>query len=137
MICSVIVWFAIISGVRIIHSRPLLHRKDVCSSVRLRLIIQPSRHIPDSHVVPDGIAITGRVDNGVRVRGEGYLCGPSFAKELGVEVYAFAVDLLDISCGVRKVARVKVPADTELVAYVELDFLAFEGVADRFGNISL
>ena len=107
------------------------------SRVHLGLIIQPSRHIPDRHVVSDRVAVTGFADNGVHAGGEGDLDGASFAEEFGVEVDAFAVDLVDVFGGIGKVTRVKVPADAELVAGVELDSLVFEGFVDGFGDISL
>ncbi len=101
------------------------------------LIVQPIRHIPNSHVISDGISIAGIIDNGIEARDKCYLRSPSFAKEFSIDVYAFAVDLFNVLSGIRWVARVKVPADTELVADIELDFLTFEGVVDRFGDVAL
>ena len=137
VIRRVVVRLAVISLVCIRLPRPLLHGEDVLTRIHLRLIIQPSRHIPNSHVVPVRIAIAGFADNGIHARRECYLGRPSPAKELGVEMDAFAVDLLDVLFGIRKVAGVEVPADAEQVARVELDFLAFEDVVDGFGDISL
>ena len=77
------------------------------------------------------------VDDGIHAGGEGDLGGASFAEEFGVEVDAFAVDLVDVFGGIRKVTRVEVPADAELVAGVELDSLVFESFVDGFGDISL
>ena len=137
VIRRVIVRFVVISLVCIRFPRPLLHSEDVFTRIHLRLIIQPSRHIPNSHVVPVRIAITRFADNGIHARRECYLGRPSSAKELGVEVDAFAVDLLDVLFGIRRVAGVEVPADAEQVARVELDFLAFEDAVDGFADISL
>ena len=47
------------------------------------------------------------------------------------------VDLIDFLDRIRRVIRVKVPADTELVAYIELDFLISEGLVDKFSDITL
>ena len=105
--------------------------------IHLGLIIQPSRHIAHGHVISVGIAIPRLIDNGIHSRGESDLGSASLGKELGVEVDAFAVDLVDILGGIGKVAGVEVPADAELVARVELDFDVFESVADGFGDVSL
>ena len=62
----------------------------------------------------------------------------SCAKELSIEMYAFAVDLLDIILGwIRKAAGIEVPADAGLVADVEVDLLAFESGVDGFCDVAL
>lgn len=107
------------------------------SRIRLGLIIQPRRHVPNGHVVPIRVTIAGLADNGIHAGREGYLRSQSFAEEFGVEMYAFAVDLIQVFGGIRRVAGVEVPADAELVARVELDLLAFESSVDGFGDVSL
>lgn len=107
------------------------------SRIHLGLIVQPSRHIPHRHVVSIRVAVTGFADNGIHAGGEGDLGGASFAEEFGVEVDAFAVDLVDVLGGIGKVTRVEVPADAELVAAVELDSLVFESFVDGLGDVSL
>ena len=129
--------FSVIGAIPIRFSRPLFHRKNVRRRVHLRLIIQPSRHIPNRHVVEYRVAIAGFVDNGIRARRESDFRGASFAEEFRVDVHAFAVDLVNVLCRIGEVAGVKVPADAELVAWFELDVLAFECVADGFRDVSL
>ena len=46
-------------------------------------------------------------------------------------MYAFTVDLIDFLSGIRKIPRVKVSADMELIAYFKLDFPTSEGVVDE------
>lgn len=104
--------------------------------VGLGLIIQPGRVIPNGHVVLVGIAETGCV-GAAHVHHECYLGGLSFAEELGVDVLPLAGLLIDALLRVRRVAGVGVPADAEKVTRFELDFLAFEGIVDGFGDVSL
>lgn len=56
------------------------------SSGWLRLRIQPIRHVPNSHIISDEITITRVIDNGIHARSECKFGGPSFAKELSVEM---------------------------------------------------
>lgn len=123
--------------------RPLLHGEHMRGvalfreiNVGLRLVIQPGRVIPDGHVVLVGITEAGCV-GAAHAHHEGYLGGLLFAEELGVDVLPFAVLLFDALFGVGGVAGVGVPADAEQVTLFELDFLAFEGVIDGFGDVSL
>ena len=128
----VVVRLAVVRLVRVRLAGPLLHREDVRRRVRFGLVVQPGRHVVDRHVVSDRIAVAGRVDHGGRAGREGDLGGAVFAEEFGVEVDAFAVDLVDVLGGVGRVAGVEVPADAEEVAGLELDFLGFEDVGDGF-----
>ncbi len=105
--------------------------------IHLCLVIQPCRHVPNGHVIPVRVAITRFADYGIHARCECYLSGRSFAEKFGVDMDAFAVNLLDVLGGIRRVAGVEVPADAEQVARVELYFLAFEGIVDGFGDVSL
>ena len=106
-------------------------------AVGLCLISRPIRHRPDSHIVSDRVTIIGYVHQGTQAWSGCYLCDPLFAKELSIEMYAFTVDLIDFLGGIRKIPRVKVLADMELVAYFELHFLTSEGVVDELNDIAL
>ncbi len=137
LVRRVVVRLVIISLVCVCHSRPLLHGKDVCRGIHLRLVVQPCRHVSNRHVIPIRIAITRLADYGIHARCKCYLSGRSFAEEFCIDMDAFAVNLLDVFGGIRRVAGVEVPADAEQVAWVELYFLAFEGIVDSFGDVSL
>ena len=105
--------------------------------VHLRLIIQPSRHVPNRHVVSIRVAVAGFVDKGIHARRECYFRGSSFAEEFRVDVHAFAVDLVNVLGRIGEVAGVKVSANAELVPRFELDVLAFESIVNGFRDVSL
>ena len=105
--------------------------------VGLRLIIQPGRHVPHRHVVPDRIPLARFVDNRPGARREGYLGRLPCAEEFGVEVHAFAVDLGDLLGWIWRIAWVEVPSDPEQVARLELDLLVLERYIDGFCDVSL
>ena len=137
LVRRVIIRLVVIGFICISLSGPLLHRIDMRGRIHLRLIIKPSRHVTNSHVISVGIAITRLAEDGACTRRERYFGGRPSTKELSVQVYTFAVDLLDIFTGIRRVAGVKVPANAELVAYIKLDPLVSESVVDSFRYISL
>ena len=51
-------------------------------------------------------------------------------------MYAFTLGRIDFLGGIRKAPRVKVSADTELVADFELAFLISKGVVNGFWDIA-